>query len=74
MHHGPPSTLAIASAGQPARQGSQFFMVFGDTQLRPDYTAFGNIEAAGIGALNEIGNRGVVASGGDGQTEAPRDY
>ena len=37
----PAGTLAMANSGQPHTGGSQFFLVYGDSQLPPDYTVFG---------------------------------
>ncbi len=39
----PDGTIAMAKAQAPATTGSQFFIVFGDTELSPDYTVLGTI-------------------------------
>ncbi|MBG6096634.1 peptidylprolyl isomerase [Nocardioides luteus] len=67
----PAGTLAMANTGQPDSGGSQFFMVFGDTQLPPAYTVFGTLDEAGIKTLQEVGKAGVAEAGGDG-TGAPK--
>ena len=41
----PRGTLAMANTGQPGSNGSQFFLVYKDSQLPPQYTAFGTIDA-----------------------------
>jgi peptidyl-prolyl cis-trans isomerase B (cyclophilin B) len=59
-------TLAMANAG-PNTNGSQFFMVYGDSQLSPAYTVFGSIAPAGLKVLNKVAAAGVKGGGGDGQ-------
>ncbi|GAB3246480.1 hypothetical protein GCM10027425_01870 [Alteromonas gracilis] len=55
----PAGTLAMANSGAPDSEGSQFFLVYGDTQLPPLYTVFGSIDDAGIAVLEEIGANGI---------------
>ena len=43
----PAGTLAMANAG-PDTNGSQFFLVFRDSQFPPSYTVFGTIDEAGL--------------------------
>lgn len=54
----PAGTLAMANTGAPNSGGSQFFLVFGDTQLSPDYTVFGHLAPAGIKILKAVGAKG----------------
>jgi peptidyl-prolyl cis-trans isomerase B (cyclophilin B) len=54
----PRGTLAMANAG-PDTNGSQFFLVFADSILRPNYAVFGFIDAQGMAALDEIAAGGV---------------
>jgi len=49
--------LAMANSG-PNTNGSQFFLVYGDAQLRPDYTVFGTIPDGGLRVIDEIARRG----------------
>ncbi|HXV94503.1 MAG TPA: peptidylprolyl isomerase [Pseudonocardia sp.] len=49
--------LAMANAG-PDTNGSQFFMVYGDAQLPPDYTVFGSIDPAGLEVIDTIARAG----------------
>ncbi len=43
----PAGTLAMANAG-PNTNGSQFFIVYGDTQLPPAYAVFGTVDEASV--------------------------
>jgi eukaryotic-like serine/threonine-protein kinase len=61
----PRGTLAMANAG-PNTNGSQFFMVYRDSQLPPAYTVFGTIDAGGLTTLDKIAAAGVAGGGGDG--------
>lgn len=51
--------LAMAKTTQPNSGGSQFFMVYGDAQLDPDYTVFGSISDAGLQVLDKVARDGV---------------
>ncbi len=61
----PAGTLAMANAG-PDTNGSQFFMVYAESQLSPDYTVFGSIDEAGVGVLEEVAAAGSDDSNGPG--------
>lgn len=50
--------LAMANTGQPNSGGSQFFMVYGDGQLPPQYTAFGSIDPAGLAVVDAVAQAG----------------
>ncbi len=52
-------TLAMANAG-PDTNGSQFFLVYRDSALRPNYTIFGKISEAGMKALDKIAAGGIA--------------
>jgi serine/threonine protein kinase len=62
----PRGTLAMANAG-PNTNGSQFFLVYRDSQLPPAYTVFGRIDATGLATLDKIAAAGVAGGGEDGQ-------
>ncbi len=59
----PAGTLAMANAG-PDTNGSQFFIVYSDTQLPADYTVFGTVDAAGIEAVSKLAAAGTDGSNG----------
>ncbi|ASW91096.1 peptidylprolyl isomerase [Mycobacterium marseillense] len=61
----PRGTLAMANAG-PGTNGSQFFMVYKDSQLPPQYTVFGTIQPDGLATLDKIAKAGVAGGGEDG--------
>ncbi len=61
----PRGTLAMANAG-PGTNGSQFFLVFKDSQLPPNYTVFGTIDETGLATLDKIAAAGTVDGGPDG--------
>jgi peptidyl-prolyl cis-trans isomerase B (cyclophilin B) len=62
----PRGTLAMANSGQPNSNGSQFFMVYKDSMLPPEYTVFGTIQADGLATLDKIAKAGVAGGGEDG--------
>lgn len=62
----PRGTLAMANAG-PGTNGSQFFLVYQDSQLPPQYTVFGTIDATGLATLDKIAAAGVGGGGQDGK-------
>ena len=61
----PRGTLAMANSGQ-GFDGSQFFLVWGDSQLPPAYTVFGRVDEAGLQVLDEIAAQGNDGSNGPG--------
>ena len=62
----PRGTLAMAHSKLPNSNGSQFFMVYQDSQLPPDYTVFGKIQDDGLATLDKIAKAGVAGGGDDG--------
>ncbi|MFP5021452.1 peptidylprolyl isomerase [Pseudonocardia phyllosphaerae] len=62
--------LAMANAG-PNTNGSQFFMIYGDAQLPPQYTVFGTIGAAGLKTVDGVAKAGVAGGGQDGTPAKP---
>ncbi|WP_116948836.1 peptidylprolyl isomerase [Jiangella endophytica] len=53
----PAGTVAMANGG-PNTNGSQFFLVYGDSQLPPDYTVFGQI-TTGLDVITGIADAGT---------------
>lgn len=50
--------VAMANTGQPNSGGSQFFLIYGQTQLPPQYTVFATISPAGLQVLDQIAKAG----------------
>jgi peptidyl-prolyl cis-trans isomerase B (cyclophilin B) len=57
-------TLAMANAG-PDTNGSQFFLVYADSALRPNYTIFGRVTAEGLATLDRIAAAGIAPTPDD---------
>jgi peptidyl-prolyl cis-trans isomerase B (cyclophilin B) len=58
--------LSMANAG-PNTNGSQFFLVYKDSKLPPNYTVFGTIDSTGLATLDKIAAAGVGGGGVDGK-------
>ncbi|MGW3997563.1 peptidylprolyl isomerase [Amycolatopsis sp. NPDC004772] len=56
--------LAMANAG-PDTNGSQFFVVYGDSALRPNYTVFGTVGADGLRTLDKVAAGGIQPTAED---------
>jgi peptidyl-prolyl cis-trans isomerase B (cyclophilin B) len=67
----PRGTVAMANAG-PGTNGSQFFLVYGDSTLPPNYTPFGTI-TSGLEVLDAVAAAGSDDSNGagDGRPKLP---
>ena len=66
----PAGTVAMANAG-PDTNGSQFFLVYEDSQLPPSYTVFGQMDAEGLAVVREIAAAGAEGGSGDGAPATP---
>ncbi|WP_299565842.1 peptidylprolyl isomerase [uncultured Mycolicibacterium sp.] len=62
----PRGTVAMANAG-PGTNGSQFFLVYRDSQLPPNYTVFGTIDETGLATLDQIAQAGIQDGAQDGK-------
>jgi peptidyl-prolyl cis-trans isomerase B (cyclophilin B) len=61
----PAGTVAMANTGQPHTGGSQFFFVYRNTDLPPQYTPFGTI-TKGLDVLRRIAAAGTDGNSGSG--------
>ena len=70
----PAGTLAMANAG-PGTNGSQFFVVYDDTPLPPNYTVFGSIDEASVATVATVAEAGTdeAYGTGDGKPTTPVD-
>ncbi|MER8009099.1 peptidylprolyl isomerase [Streptomyces sp. NPDC094149] len=66
----PAGTVAMANTGQKHTGGSQFFLVYQDSQLPPSYTPFGTVSASGMKVLKKIAAAGESTGQGDGAPNA----
>ncbi len=63
----PRGVVAMANTGLPNSGGSQFFLVYADTTLPPDYTIFGTIGEPGLQTIEKVaagGDDGSFSAGG----------
>ena len=60
----PAGTVAMANAG-PGTSGSQFFLVYQDTTLGPNYSIWGKI-TKGLQIVQSVASQGVNGGGSDG--------
>ena len=67
----PAGTVAMANTGQPGTGGSQFFLVYKDSPLAPQYTPFGTIDPAGVKVLEEVAKAGTATGTPDGAPKTP---
>jgi peptidyl-prolyl cis-trans isomerase B (cyclophilin B) len=65
----PAGTVAMANAG-PGTSGSQFFIVYEDTTLPPNYTIWGEV-SSGLDVVSKVAAAGVQGGGTDGRPAAP---
>jgi peptidyl-prolyl cis-trans isomerase B (cyclophilin B) len=61
----PVGSIAMAKTQEPGSTGSQFFIVYGETQLPPDYTLLGTIDK-GMDVVNKVAKGGVDDANGPG--------
>ena len=58
--------VAMAKTSEPATTGSQFFLVFGDSALPPEYTVLGRIDPTGLATVDKVAAAGSNNSNGEG--------
>ncbi|MFZ2178066.1 MAG: peptidylprolyl isomerase [Rhodococcus sp. (in: high G+C Gram-positive bacteria)] len=71
----PRGTVAMANSGQPGSNGSQFFLVYADSVLPPNYTVFGTMSEEGLATVEKVaadGDDGSMSAGG-GKPNTPVD-
>ena len=56
--------LSMARSMNPNSAGSQFFIVWEDSQLSPDYAVFGTVDDGGLAVVQGIAAQGVDESDG----------
>lgn len=61
----PRGTVAMANSG-PNTNGSQFFLVYGDSPLPPNYSVWGKI-TSGLELVDKVAATGVIDGGSDGK-------
>ncbi|MFC5723299.1 peptidylprolyl isomerase [Streptomyces gamaensis] len=66
----PAGTVAMANTGAANSGGSQFFLVYQDSQLDPKYTPVGTIGEEGMKTLKKIADAGEQSGAGDGVPNA----
>jgi len=58
-----PGVLAMANRG-PNTNGSQFFIVYDDSPLPPDYTVFGTVDEASLKPIQDLAAQGTIPGPG----------
>ncbi len=66
----PAGTLAMANTGAPDSGGSQFFMVYEDTELPSAYTVFGTLDGDAVSVIRSLAAAGSTPEG-DGAPHTP---
>ncbi|GAB7052529.1 peptidylprolyl isomerase [Catenuloplanes indicus] len=54
----PAGVVALANSGADGTNGSQFFFIYEDTELSPDYTIIGKVSDAGLAVLKKATEKG----------------
>jgi peptidyl-prolyl cis-trans isomerase B (cyclophilin B) len=67
----PAGTIAMAKTAAPDSGGSQFFLVYEDTELPPEYTVFGQLDDEGLAVLRGIAEAGTEGGAPDGPPATP---
>jgi peptidyl-prolyl cis-trans isomerase B (cyclophilin B) len=66
----PRGVVAMANAGANTG-GSQFFLVYGDSTLPPNYTVFGTMDATGLATVDKIAAAGITPGQNGNEDGAP---
>lgn len=62
----PRGTVAMAKTAAPDSGGSQFFLVYADSTLPPEYTVFGTVGEEGLATLDSVAQAGTDNANGEG--------
>lgn len=62
----PRGVVAMANTGAPHSGGSQFFLVYGDSTLQPNYAIFGLVDDPGLAILDKVAAAGAQPVNGPG--------
>jgi peptidyl-prolyl cis-trans isomerase B (cyclophilin B) len=62
----PRGTVAMAKTSAPNSGGSQFFLVYADSALPPEYTVFGTIGDEGLATVDKVAQAGSDNANGQG--------
>ena len=65
-------TLAMANAG-PDTNGSQFFIVYGDSPLPAAYNVFGTVDDDAVAAIEKVAQKGTDEANGQGDGHPKKD-
>lgn len=70
----PRGTVAMAKTAMPDSAGSQFFLVYADSALPPEYAVLGTVDDSGLAALDAITDAGARSDDpSDPDNQVPRD-
>jgi eukaryotic-like serine/threonine-protein kinase len=67
----PRGTVFSANDGKPGTNGSQFDLVYKDSEMEPQNTVFGTIDQAGMDTLDKIARLGVAGNRSMGAPASP---
>ena len=62
----PRGTVAMAKTAAPDSGGSQFFLVYADSTLPPEYTVFGTMDEEGLATVDKVAQAGADDANGPG--------
>lgn len=70
----PRGTVAMAKTAAPDSAGSQFFLVYADSALPPEYAVLGTIDESGMAVLDQIADAGAKSDDPSSpDSQVPRD-
>jgi len=66
-------TVAMARGDDPGSNGSQFFIVYGDSPLDPNYTVFGSVDDDAVATIEKVADKGTDNANGQGDGHPKED-